>query len=86
MKNSKITYYLCIIISLLSSYLFSCKLYMISHNILVSKLGGRGFDGRTILWERNWLGGCVQRVAVNGSVSRQRLVASGIPQENLEQV
>lgn len=48
--------------------------------LFLSKLETSGFNGWTVQRVKSWLAGWVQRVVVNASVLRWRLVMSDVPQ------
>ena len=63
------------------AYLDFCKVFnTVQCNILLSKLKRNEFDGWTVQWMRNWLGGRIQSVVVNGPMSRWRFVKINVPQ------
>ena len=58
-----------------------CKAFdMVPHDILAAKWDRYGFDSWTVRWIRNWLYGCIQSLTVNGSMSKWKPVARGVPQ------
>uniref|UniRef100_K7EX79 Reverse transcriptase domain-containing protein n=1 Tax=Pelodiscus sinensis TaxID=13735 RepID=K7EX79_PELSI len=59
---------------------FSKAFDMVSHDILINKLGKCNLDGATIRWVHNWLDNCTQRVVINGSQSCWKDITSGVPQ------
>jgi len=53
---------------------------MLSYHILISKLERYELEEWIIEWIRNWLGSCSKRIVISGSMSRWKLLTSGIHQ------
>ena len=63
------------------TYLDSSRTFdMLPHHIVISKLEKDGFEGRTLQWIRNWLGGRSQRFVVIGCMSKWKLMMSDVHQ------
>jgi len=52
----------------------------VPHKILTAKLERYGFKRSSLRRITNWLPDCIQRVTVNGSISKWKSVMSGVPQ------
>jgi hypothetical protein len=59
---------------------FSKAFDKISHSKLLLKLEEHGIGGKVRDWIENWLTGRRQFVSVNGAMSEERIVSSGVPQ------
>uniref|UniRef100_K7F0M3 Reverse transcriptase domain-containing protein n=1 Tax=Pelodiscus sinensis TaxID=13735 RepID=K7F0M3_PELSI len=59
---------------------FSKAFDMVSHDILINKLGKYNLDGATIRWVHNWLDNHSQRIVINGPQSCWKGIRSGVTQ------
>ncbi|PKU34866.1 rna-directed dna polymerase from mobile element jockey-like [Limosa lapponica baueri] len=59
---------------------FSKAFGTIYHRIFLEKLPGRGLNGHTLLWVKNWLEGQAQGVVGNGANFSWQLFMRGVPQ------
>ena len=58
---------------------FSKAYDLVPHGRLLTKIANSGTDPRVVVWIREFLSGCMQRVRVEGQLSEVR-VMSGVPQ------
>ena len=59
---------------------FSKAFDLVSHDRLLMKLAASGVDSRIVVWVREFLVGRTQRVRVEGQLSKEVRVTSGVPQ------
>jgi hypothetical protein len=59
------------------------KVLMLSHSVLLSKLGLLGFCDQLLSWIHSFLVGSQMRVSLSGTLSNFRDVLSGVPQSSV---
>jgi hypothetical protein len=59
---------------------FSKAFDLVPHGKLLSKFANSGVDARFVVWIREFLVGRTQRVRVEGQLSEEVRVTSGVPQ------
>jgi len=62
---------------------FSKAFDLVPHDRLLTKLAASGVDSRVVIWAREFLVGCTQRVRVGGQLSKEVKVTSGAPQGSI---
>jgi hypothetical protein len=53
---------------------------LVPHDHLLTKLGALGMDSKVVVWVREFLVGCTQRVRIGGQLSKEARVTSGVLQ------
>jgi len=59
---------------------FSKAFDLVPHDWLLMKLAASGVNSRVVVWVREFLVGCIQRVRVGRQISKEVKVTSGVPQ------
>ena len=59
---------------------FSKAFVLVPHGRLLAKIASSGVDSRVVVWIREFLVGRTQRVRVEGQLSQEARVTSGVPQ------
>jgi retron-type reverse transcriptase len=62
---------------------FSKSFDLVPHDTLLTKIAETGLDLRIVLWVKEFLLGCSQRVIVHRQVSEEVRVTSGVPQGSI---
>ena len=62
---------------------FSKAFDLVPHDRLLTKIAATGVDWRVVIWVKEFLLGRSQRVRVNGQLSEEVRVTSGVPQGSL---
>jgi hypothetical protein len=62
---------------------FSKAFDLVPHDRLLMKLAASGVDSRIVVWVREFLVGRTQRVRVEGQLSKEVRVTSGVPQGSI---